>query len=144
MSFKARWYRDRLRKKAQAGLQGYPAASVAFYGPNDLRASKVVVGIIPAEGAEVSELARWFSDAHDARVDAVILEAINRFLQQHGVKSVVAPDRILGCPHEEGIDYPEGQACLQCPYWQKRNRFTGELLECERGEGGTDSATGSG
>jgi len=128
MSFKATWYRDRLRKKAQMGLQGYPVASVAFYGPDNLRASKVVVGIMPAQGAEISELARWTSDAHDARVDVVILEAIHRFLQQHGVKSVVATERILGCPHEEGIDYPKGHACPQCPYWRNRDRFTGELL----------------
>ena len=24
--------------------------------------------------------------------------------------------RLIGCPHEEGIDYPEGHSCPHCPY----------------------------
>lgn len=26
---------------------------------------------------------------------------------------------------EEGIDYPDGEACPQCPYWAGRDRFSG-------------------
>lgn len=33
-----------------------------------------------------------------------VTTAITTFLERHGVKSVVLADRILGCPHEEGID----------------------------------------
>ena len=33
-------------------------------------------------------------------------------------------DKLLGCPHEEGIDYPEEEWCSQCTYWQNRDRFT--------------------
>ena len=51
------------------------------------------------------------------------------FFRQHGVKSVAMSDGLLGCPHEEGIDYPKGEACPQCPYWAGRDRFTGELIE---------------
>ncbi len=36
---------------------------------------------------------------------------------------------IIGCPHEEGIDYPDGEVCPQCPFWARRDRFTGELLQ---------------
>lgn len=133
MTFKGGWYRDRLKKRAQRGFQGYPAASVAYYGPDDRRATKVVVGVVPIEGAEVTELARWSSELNDARVDPTIAEAIIRFLQQHGVKSVVVPDRILGCPHEEGIDYPDGESCPECPYWRDRDRFTGKRLTPDGG-----------
>jgi hypothetical protein len=38
-------------------------------------------------------------------------------------------DRIIGCPHEEGIDYPDGAECPECPFWKGRDRWTGELLE---------------
>jgi hypothetical protein len=31
-------------------------------------------------------------------------------------------------PHEEGIDYPEGKTCPQCPFWASRDRWTGESL----------------
>ena len=50
MSFKAQWYRDKLAKKRAKGFRGYPVATVGFYGPDDERATKVVVGIIEGEG----------------------------------------------------------------------------------------------
>lgn len=128
MPFKAQWYRDKLAKKRQKGFRGYPAATLAFYGPDDKRASKVSVGIIPAEGAEPAQLERWYTDAGDARNDPVIAEAIVRFIEQHGAKSVVATDGIIGCPHEEGVDYPEGQPCPQCPFWAHRDRWSGEVI----------------
>jgi hypothetical protein len=31
-----------------------------------------------------------------------------KFVQEQGVHSVTGVDGPLGCPHEEGIDYPEG------------------------------------
>ncbi|WP_245365652.1 hypothetical protein [Rhizobium sp. N4311] len=48
-------------------------------------------------------------------------------LRDNDVKSVAAMDGIFGCPHEEGIDYPLGEACPACSYWNGRNRFTGKL-----------------
>jgi hypothetical protein len=33
----------------------------------------------------------------------------------------------MSCPHEERIDYPEGEKCPSCPFWANRNRFTGEI-----------------
>jgi len=129
MSLKATWFRDRLKKKAKQGFRGYPMATVTYYGPNDSLASKVAVGIVQAEGADVDPLERWFSEGKDIRLDPETNEAIVHFLQQNGVKSVVSPDRILGCPHEEGTDYPEGEKCPRCTFWANRDRFTGELLK---------------
>ena len=128
MSLKATWFRDKLRKKSKQGFQGLPAATVAYYGPSEARASKVAVAIVMSEGAEPESLQRWFSEVSDVRADPQINEAVLHFLQQHGVKSVVMLDRIIGCPHEEGIDYPEGESCPQCPYWAGRDRFTGKLI----------------
>jgi hypothetical protein len=123
----ATWFRDRLAKKAKRGFLGYPVASVAFYGPTDSKATKVAVGITLTEGAEVGPLERWYTDETDARNDPKTNEEIVHFLQRFGVKSVIAPDRILGCPHEEGIDYAEGEVCPVCPYWIGRDRFTGKV-----------------
>ena len=128
MSFKAQWYRDKLAKKRQKGFRGYPVATLAFYGPDDKRASKLSVGIIPSEGAEPTQLERWYTDTSDARNDAEIAEAVVRFIEEHGAKSVVATDGIIGCPHEEGIDYPEGQSCPKCAFWANRDRWTGEMM----------------
>jgi hypothetical protein len=30
--------------------------------------------------------------------------------------------------HEEGIDYPEGEACPRCPFWAGRDRWTGQSV----------------
>jgi hypothetical protein len=57
--------RKRLRKRAKRGLSGYPVATIALYGPGDIRATKLTVGIVPAEDAGVADLRRWFSKGTD-------------------------------------------------------------------------------
>ena len=69
---------SRLAREAAREFRGFPVGTVAFYGPDDRRASKVAVGIVP---------------------------------------------------HEEGIDYPQGEACPQCPFWANRDRFTQEEIQ---------------
>ena len=105
---------SRLRKKAKRGFQGYPVATVALYGPTDELATKVAVGIVRNEGEETDSLQRWFSEDTDIRHDAGIEQEILAFILAHGAKSVAITDRIIGCPHEEGIDYPNGKSCPQC------------------------------
>ena len=117
----------RLRKKARRGFRGYPIATIAFYGPDDRRASKVAVGILLAEGEELAELRRWTSAAGDVRHDAEIAAAILDFIAPFEVRTIAMPDGIIGCPHEEGIDY-EGPTCPACPFWAHRDRWTGEVL----------------
>lgn len=114
--------RERLERKAERGFQGYPIGTVAFYGPDNRRATKVVVGIAHDDRGKVRKLEKWFSDVADVREDAAIGAQILSFLQQHGVRSVVVGPGILGCPHEEGIDYPLGGTCSNCPYWAGRER----------------------
>ena len=103
-------------------------ATVAFYGPDLTRASKVAVGIITRENAEPEALERWFSTTGDVRQDSAIGRDILAFIERHGAVTVVMTDRIIGCPHEEGIDYPDGQVCPQCPFWAHRDRWTGEVI----------------
>jgi len=122
-------FTEKVRSKARRGAQGFPLATIAYYGPDNLKATKVVVGIITREGGEPDPLERWISALRDVRTDAEINKAIYYLLLRHTVKSVVMVDRIMGCPHEEGIDYPEGEKCPQCPYWAIRDRFSGEVLQ---------------
>ena len=97
--------RKRLDKRAEKGFRGYPVATVALYGPDDTMATKLTVGIVPAENAEVTDLQRWFSEGSDIRNDFDVAEEVLAFIADTGAKSVVMTDRIIGCPHEEGIDY---------------------------------------
>jgi hypothetical protein len=129
MSLKRTWFRDKLKKKAKRAFQGYPIATITYYGPDDRQASKVSVGIILEEGGAVAFLERWSNEKQDIRLDTETDEEILRFISKHGAKSVVMPDRILGCPHEEGKDYPEGEKCPKCSYWAIRDRFTGEIIQ---------------
>lgn len=107
----------------------FPAATVAYYGPDDQHASKVVVGIVLNETADVDPLQSWSSSGTDVRDDPVIGEQIAAFLQAHGVRSVVATDGLIGCPHQEGIDYAEGAKCPLCPFWATRDRWSGDVIQ---------------
>ncbi len=128
MSLKATWFRDKLNKKVKQGFQGFPMASIAYYGPDDKHASKVAVGIALNEGGEIAALERWYNEATDIRLDARVNEDILQLLRRYAVKSVMTPDRIMGCPHEEGTDYPHGEKCPACTFWATRDRFTGDVI----------------
>jgi len=117
-----------LTKKARRGFRGYPAATIAFYGPDARRATKVAVGIVRSEGGDPDPLVRWYAEEGDIRKSPSVFEEVLELIEGEGVRSVVMPDRIIGCPHEEGIDYPEGEVCPMCPYWANRDRWTGDLL----------------
>ena len=103
-------------------------ATVAFYGPTDRQATKVAVGIIRTEGADAEPLERWFSEEGDVRSDATIAGHVTAFIERYGAKTVALTDRIIGCPHEEGVDYAEGAKCPRCPFWAQRDRWSGALL----------------
>jgi hypothetical protein len=90
----------RLRKKARKGMRGWPMATIAFYGPNLSQATKVAVGIMPSENAEVKELRDWKVDHGDVRADSVVTREILEFMEKHGVLSVAMTDAIIGCPHQ--------------------------------------------
>src|SRR5216683_1752918 len=53
--------------------------------------------------------------------------AILEFIEKHQVRSVAISDGIIGCPHQEGIDY-DGEWCPVCEFWHGRDRFTGQRL----------------
>jgi hypothetical protein len=95
--------------------------TVAFYGPDDQRASKVVAAISPNPTEGISETRKWVGEP-DLRDNADVLDEVNEFLKKHDARSIVITAGIFGCPHEEGVDYPEGEVCAQCPFWTGRQR----------------------
>jgi hypothetical protein len=120
--------RKRLGKKVRKGFRGFPLATIALYGPDSSRATKLAVGIVLDTDQEPVELRRWFIDGADIREDPDTAEELLAFIDQFGVRSVIMVDRIIGCPHEEGVDY-EGPACPHCPYWAGRDRWTGQVIQ---------------
>ncbi|MCK4303422.1 MAG: hypothetical protein KAY24_04225 [Candidatus Eisenbacteria sp.] len=112
----------RIQAMAQKGYRGYPIGTVAYYGPNDQVASKIAVGIVLEEAGPVEFMEKWLSPDVDVRHDAGIQDAVLAFLESHRVRSVALTPGIYGCPHEEGIDYPEGEVCPHCPFWAGKDR----------------------
>jgi len=118
--------RKALSKKCKKGFQGYPVATIALYGPTDKKATKLVVGIVPREHADPAQMRKWYS-GDDIMKEHDIFVEILEFIKANGAKTVGMVDRIIGCPHEERTDYPEGDSCPLCPFWVGRNRWTGRV-----------------
>ena len=72
MSNLVRHFRKSLEKRIRRGFHGYPVATIAYYGPDEKRASKVVVGIIRGQGQDVAMLKRWHSEHGDVRSDLCV------------------------------------------------------------------------
>jgi hypothetical protein len=102
----------------------YPIGTVAFYGPNDKITTKIAAAVITSPTAEPI-LMRWM--ATDVTTSPKVRREMLEFFGQHGVKSVAMSEGNMGCPHEEGKDFPYGEDCPFCPFWagkQGSNRRT--------------------
>ena len=108
-------------KKSKKGFSGYPLATLAFYGPTNQLATKAVLGVFHNEHDEPL-LIKWYSEKIDIRTKSNIIAEILMQLKQNHILSLLLKDKIFGCPHEEGIDYPEDSICEKCPYWENRDR----------------------
>ena len=107
----------------------YPLATIAAYGPDNRRATKLVVAILRRPGQkDPNPIRTWSTDAGDVRHDPVIAAELAEWLRSQPIKKTFSYDRIIGCPHEEGIDYPIGRSCPQCPFWAGIDRFTHEPI----------------
>jgi hypothetical protein len=95
----------------------YPIATVAYYGPDDRTPIKVAVGIIEEPYGETVAIARWMSRediVNDPKVQGKIVD----FIKQNKARTIVITNGVIGCIHEEGLDYPEGEECPFCKFWK--------------------------
>jgi hypothetical protein len=104
------------KRKKQREKGRPPVVTVAYYGPDDKTATKVAVGLVKEWGKGPAELKRWWGQ--DVARDPVIQRQVADFIATHRARSVVVTEGIIGCPHEEGIDFPSGQECPYCPFWR--------------------------
>jgi SEC-C motif len=93
----------------------YPIGTVAMYGPDEKTTTKMAAGVILHENAEPIMM-RWV--ATDVTTNPKIQQEIKDFFLQHGVKQVAMSQGNMGCPHEEGEDFPDGEDCPFCPFWK--------------------------
>ena len=83
----------------------FPIGTVAFYGPDDRVTTKITAGVITHLGAEPI-LRRWMGTG--IKDNARVHREMREFFQEYGVQNVGMSDGNLGCPHEEGEDFPLG------------------------------------
>jgi hypothetical protein len=93
----------------------FPVGTIALYGPDDKRTTKIAAAVIKWEGANPI-LKRWVGS--NVKDNAKVRGEIQEFFKKYGVHSVVASDGNMGCPHEEGKDFPTGGDCPLCPFWK--------------------------
>jgi hypothetical protein len=91
----------------------YPIATVVYYGPDDRTPTKIAVCIVDQHSA-IQAIERWAGP--DVAQNSEVAAQIHQFIKQHGAKDVIATDDVIGCPHEEGLDYPKGEDCPFCPF----------------------------
>jgi len=92
----------------------YPIGTVALYGPNDKITTKIAASVIKSPNAEPI-LERWV--ATDVTTSPKVQREIKEFFERHGVTSIAMSEGNMGCPHEEGEDFPDGEDCPFCPFW---------------------------
>ncbi len=88
---------------------------MAFYGPNDTTTTKIAAAVFLSEDSEPI-INRWV--ASDITVNRKIQKEMEAFFEHHGVSQIAMSDGNMGCPHEEGHDFPHGEDCPFCPFWK--------------------------
>jgi len=107
------------RRKAQfrdliSENTAYPLATITYHGPSPHIATKSIVGILASKETEPI-----FKEWQGEKVadDVQTAREVARFVQEHEVARVLTSEWVLSCPHEEGVDFPEGEDCPYCPDW---------------------------
>lgn len=59
----------------------------------------------------------------------VLLPSVSHILMEAMRVRLTAGNPLASRPHEEGVDYPEGHVCPQCPFWAHRDRWSGDMVQ---------------
>jgi len=105
-------YLQHFRKAIQLGQ--YPIGTIAYYGPDNLEVTKIIAAVLVDEKTNPI-IKEW--RGQDLAQNQEVAKAIGEYFQEMKVQKVVMTEGIIGCPHLEGVDFPEGTSCPLCPYW---------------------------
>ncbi len=108
-------FEDDLIEEGSSEPAQFPIGTIAFYGPDDKITTKIAAGVILEEDAELI-IERWV--ATDVTTNPKVQREMDRFFKKYGVKRVGMSEGNMGCPHEEGEDFPKGEDCPFCPFWK--------------------------
>lgn len=105
-------YLQHFRKAIAQGK--FPIGTIAYYGPDDKTVNKIVAAVLPDEHTN-PKIKKWIGN--EVAQNQKTAAEIGKFFQDQQVTNIVMTEGIIGCPHEEGIDYPVGESCPDCPFW---------------------------
>jgi SEC-C motif len=108
---------DDLDRSSGGQQPKYPIGTVALYGPDDKTTTKIAAGVILHYGAEAI-IQRWV--ATDVTTNPKVQQEMRDFFLKHGVQSVAMSDGNMGCPHEEGEDFPTARTARSVRFGRER------------------------
>ncbi len=103
------------RSKHSPSPWNFPIGTVALYGPDEKTTTKIVASVIQSEDSE--PIMERFVGIN-VKDDPAVIAKITAFFDEHNVTRVAATDENMGCPHEEGEEFPIGEDCPFCPFWK--------------------------
>jgi hypothetical protein len=77
--------------------------------------------VVKGVSDDVQAIKRWVGT--DVTTSPKVYREVVEFVEAQGAARVVLTTGVVGCVHEEGEDYPNGQACPFCPFWKNRDRW---------------------
>ena len=111
-------------EKHRQELRKYPLGVITCYGFDDTTTTKITATVFAAPDDDAGRARSWMGSniVHSPEMQGEVAE----FVVTHGVKTVVMSYGNVGCPHEEGLDYPTGEDCPFCPFWEGKQGNRGE------------------
>jgi hypothetical protein len=92
----------------------FPIGMLVYFGPDNVTISKIIAAVILAKDSNPI-LRSW--EGIGIGMDLKASTEIGQFFKDNHVVDIIMPDGVVGCPHEEGVDYPIGDNCPHCPFW---------------------------
>lgn len=92
----------------------YLIGTVAFYGLDDTVPTKITARVITDDDTELAAR-HWIGT--NVTDSPKVKDELREFFHQHGVMTILVGSGNIGCPHEEGLDFPHGEDCPFCLFW---------------------------
>jgi len=96
----------------------FPFGILSYFGPDNESITKIVALVI--KGSDIKPILRSWSQP-GVTSDPLVAAEIGKFFLENKTENIVMPDGVLGCPHEEGVDFPLRTVCPYCVFWSSQS-----------------------
>jgi hypothetical protein len=96
----------------------FPIGTLVYFGPDNSIVTKIVAVVIQSKDS--NPILKSWSGPGIISSQTNVLE-IGQFFMENQVENIIMTNGIVGCPHDEGVDYPAGEECPYCPFWSENS-----------------------